>query len=231
MSGAWLWILGDGSAVRSAVEEMKERLRTTDLRFLIQKYLPDGTEIIVGAKAEEGLGHLVMFGMGGIYVEVMKDVVFKLAPVTAVEAQEMISSLQGGPVVEGRERRKGVDEERIVEIIQRVSQLVTECPTIQELDLNPIVAYADQVTCCGCAIAYISSPGVPGVDGDGQLAESGPGPQSNAKKFANTVALKDKDWQLTYAETEQAGQQAGSQSPQSRFDQRRQGCGAAGKQH
>ncbi|HEY43124.1 MAG TPA: CoA-binding protein [Anaerolineae bacterium] len=137
--------LWDNDAVRSTVEEMEERLNTKDLRFLIQKYLPGGKEIIIGAKAEEGLGHLVMFGIGGIYVEIMKDVIFKLTPVTTVEAHEMISSLQAAPLLRGIRGGKGVNQERIVEIIQRVSQLVSDCPTIQELDLNPIIAYEDQV--------------------------------------------------------------------------------------
>jgi acetyltransferase len=137
--------LRDNDSLRAAVEGMKARLSAKGLRFLIQKYLPNGTEMIIGAKAEEGLGHLVMFGMGGIYVEVMKDVAFKLTPVTTVEAHEMISSLQAAPLLKGVRKGKGVNQERIVEIIQRVSQLVSECPAIQELDLNPIIAYADQV--------------------------------------------------------------------------------------
>jgi acyl-CoA synthetase (NDP forming) len=150
--------LRDNESLRSAVEEMKARLSAKGLRFLIQKYLPNGTEVIIGAKAEEGLGHLVMFGMGGIYVEVMKDVDFKLTPVTAVEAHEMISSLQAAPLLRGVRRGKGVNQEGIVEIIQRVSQLVTECPAIQELDLNPIIAYADQVTVVDARILVAKSP-------------------------------------------------------------------------
>lgn len=149
--------LRDNDSLRSAVEGMKARLSTKGLRFLIQKYLPNGTEIIIGAKAEEGLGHLVMLGMGGIFVEVMKDVVFKLTPVTAVEAREMISSLQAAPLLKGVRGGKGVNQERIVEIIQRVSQLVTECPAIQELDLNPIIAYADQVTAVDARILVAKS--------------------------------------------------------------------------
>jgi acetyltransferase len=86
-----------------------------------------------------------MFGMGGVYVEVLKDVVFKLAPVTTVEAREMLSSLRAAPLLKGVRGEKGVDEDGIAEIIQRLSQLVTDLPTIQELDLNPIVAYEDRV--------------------------------------------------------------------------------------
>jgi acyl-CoA synthetase (NDP forming) len=137
--------LTDGDAVRFAVEEMRERFEIGDLKFFVQKYLPGGKEVIVGAKAEEGLGHLVMFGSGGIYVEILEDVVFKLAPVTAVEAKEMLSSIKMAPLLKGVRREKGVDEAGIVEIIQRVSQLVNELPVIQEMDLNPVIAYEDGV--------------------------------------------------------------------------------------
>lgn len=137
--------LEDGDAVRSTVEEMGKKFDADDLKFLVQKYLPGGKEVIVGAKVEEGLGHLVMFGSGGVYVEILEDVVFKLAPVTAVEAQEMLSSIKMAPLLRGVRGEKGVDEAGIVEIIQRVSQLVIDLPAIQEMDLNPIVAYEDGV--------------------------------------------------------------------------------------
>ena len=125
-------------------EEMEKKFEVEDLRFFLQKYLPEGKEVIVGAKAEKGLGHLVMFGIGGIYVEILKDVVFKIAPVTTVEAREMLSSLKMTPLLRGVRGERGVDEEGIIEIIQRLSQLVTELPMIQEMDLNPVIAYEDR---------------------------------------------------------------------------------------
>jgi acyl-CoA synthetase (NDP forming) len=138
--------LWDNNSVRSVVEEMEERLELKDLKFLIQKYLSGGKEVIIGAKAEEGLGHIMMFGVGGIYVEILKDVIFKLTPITAVEAQEMISSLHAAPLLKGVRGEKAVHEEGIIEIIQRLSQLVSDHPTIQEMDLNPVIAYEDQVS-------------------------------------------------------------------------------------
>ena len=149
--------LKDENAVRSAVEEMKKRLEIRDSRFFVQKYLPGGIEVIVGAKAEEGLGHVVMFGIGGIYVEVLKDVVFKLSPVTTVEAREMLSSIQTAPLLKGVRGEKGVDEEGIIEIIQRFSQLVSELPMIQEMDLNPVIAYEDRVFVVDARISVVSS--------------------------------------------------------------------------
>ena len=136
--------LQDGSAVRSTVERMGKTFEAKDLRFFVQKYLPGGKEVIVGAKAEKGLGHLVMFGIGGIYVEILRDVVFKIAPVTTVEAREMLSSLKMAPLLKGVRGEAGVDEEALIEIIERLSQLVTELPMIQELDLNPVVAFEDR---------------------------------------------------------------------------------------
>jgi acyl-CoA synthetase (NDP forming) len=136
--------LQDAPAVRSAVEAMERRFEADDLRFFIQEYLPGGREVIVGATAEGELGHLVMFGIGGIYVEVLKDVVFKIAPVTTVEAQEMLSSLKMTPLLQGVRGETGVSEQAIVEIIERLSQLVTDLPAIRELDLNPVVAFGDR---------------------------------------------------------------------------------------
>jgi acyl-CoA synthetase (NDP forming) len=137
--------LTDGQAVHAAVEEMEQKIASADLKFFVQEYHPGGMEVIVGAKVEPGLGHIVMFGMGGIYVEVLKDVVFKLSPITEVEAQEMLSSIKMAPLLEGVRGTKGVDREKLVEVIQRVSQLLTDFPMIQEMDLNPVIAYEDRV--------------------------------------------------------------------------------------
>jgi acetyltransferase len=138
--------LTSGNAVRTAVRDMEKRWGHEDLRFLVQEYLRGGMEVIVGAAAEQELGHVIMFGLGGIYVEVLKDVSFKLSPVTAVEAREMLSSIKAAPLLKGVRGESGINEEGIAEIIERLSQLVTDLPVIRELDLNPIVAYRDRVT-------------------------------------------------------------------------------------
>jgi len=137
--------LGDAAAVRSAVTEMQGKFQAGDLKFLVQKFTPGGTEVIIGAKAEEGLGHLIMFGMGGIYVEVLKDVVFNLTPLTTVEAKDMLSEIRLAPLLEGVRGRKGVDREGLQEVLLRLSQLLSDLPEIQELDLNPTLAFEDGV--------------------------------------------------------------------------------------
>ncbi len=136
--------LRDTQAVKSAVEEMQTTLQVEDLRFLIQRYLPGGLEVIVGAKMEEQVGHLIMFGIGGIYVDVLKDVVFNLAPVTTVESRQVLSSIRAALLLEGGRGQKGVDQEGIVEVIQRLSQLVGDLPEISEMDLNPIIVFEDR---------------------------------------------------------------------------------------
>jgi acetyltransferase len=136
--------LGSASAVKRAAGQMQKAVTAPDLRFFVQKYLPGGLEIIMGAKAEEGLGHAVVFGLGGIHVEVLKDVVFNLTPVSAPEAREMLAAVKSAPLLSGVRGQTGVNREKLAEILQRLSQLLTDLPDIQEMDLNPIMAFADR---------------------------------------------------------------------------------------
>ena len=135
--------LVDSSAVKDAVSNMQEKLSAGDLNFFVQKFMPGGLEVIMGAKAEEGLGHMVMFGLGGIFVEVLKDVIFNLTPVTTAEAEAMLQSIKGAPLLEGIRGQTGVDRQKLIEIILRLSQLVTDLPEIKEMDLNPVMAVED----------------------------------------------------------------------------------------
>jgi acetyltransferase len=136
--------LGSASAVKRAAAQMQKAITAPDLRFFVQKYLPGGIEIIMGAKAEEGLGHAVVFGLGGIHVEVLKDVVFNLTPISAPEAREMLSAVKSAALLSGVRGQAGVNREKLVEILQRLSQLLADLPEIQEMDLNPIMAFGDQ---------------------------------------------------------------------------------------
>ena len=138
--------LRDAAAVRATVQDLQGRLgKHGRLNFLVQKFLPGGRELIVGASAERGLGHLVMFGLGGVYVEVLKDVVFKIAPVTRVEAREMLASLKAKALLDGVRGEKGVDREKVVDLILRVSALLADLPEIREMDLNPVMAFENAV--------------------------------------------------------------------------------------
>lgn len=135
----------NAAELNAAVEKMKAAIMAPDLKFLVQKFLPGGRELISGVSAKPGLGHMVMFGLGGIYVEVLKDVVFKLAPVTAVEASEMLSSIKAAKLLDGVRGEKGINKQIVKDIIQRISCLVTDFPGIKEMDVNPIMAFEDAV--------------------------------------------------------------------------------------
>jgi len=130
--------------LKREVESMKVKFTYPDLDFLIQKFMPGGKELITGVISKKGLGHIIMFGLGGIYVEVLKDVKFKIAPVTEVEAYEMMNSLKTAKLLDGVRGEKGINKESVCNIIQRISQLVGDFPEILEMDLNPLMAFENQ---------------------------------------------------------------------------------------
>jgi acetyltransferase len=136
--------LQEGKAVREAVKKMARTFKSKDLKFLVQKFLPGGKELMVGSVTEE-VGKLVMCGMGGIFTEILGDVAYRLTPVTDLEVTQMLSSLQAAPILQGIRGEKGVDEKKLIEVIQRVSQLVDDIRAIQEMDLNPIIALKNRL--------------------------------------------------------------------------------------
>jgi 4-hydroxybutyrate---CoA ligase (ADP-forming) len=115
--------------------------RATIKGVLVEEMIKGGKETIVGSKQESGFGPVVMFGMGGIYVEVLKDVTFRIAPITNSEADEMISSIKTNKLLQGVRGEKPSDLQKLSECIQRVSQLVTDFQEIKELDLNPVLVF------------------------------------------------------------------------------------------
>jgi len=109
------------------------------LGVLVEKMHNTGKEVILGMNRDASFGPLMMFGMGGIMVEALKDVSFYLAPLTADEAREMLMNTKTYKMLKGIRGEEGVDIDAIAEGLQRLSQLVTEFPQIQELDINPYV--------------------------------------------------------------------------------------------
>ncbi len=137
--------LKSASEVIAAIDEMKLTFGSSEnLQFLVQKFLPGGRELIVGVAAQPELEPLIMFGLGGVFVEILKDVVFKLSPLTELEADEMLSSIKASKLLDGVRGQKGVNKARVIEILLRISQLVNDFPQIQEMDLNPIMAFEDK---------------------------------------------------------------------------------------
>ncbi|MEM3657428.1 MAG: acetate--CoA ligase family protein [Candidatus Hadarchaeum sp.] len=111
------------------------------LGVTIQEYLPPAREVIVGAIQDPSFGATVMFGLGGIWVEVLKDISFRLAPLTIEEAKEMIKEIKGYPVLAGIRGTPPADIEALASLIQKVGQLAYEFPEIAEMDLNPVFVF------------------------------------------------------------------------------------------
>jgi len=106
----------------------------------VQQMVKGGTEVIVGAMTDPSFGKLVAFGLGGVLVEVLKDVTFRLAPATQADASSMLDSIQAAEMLKGVRGGDAVDREALTDIIVRVSQLVSDFPEIAEMDLNPVFA-------------------------------------------------------------------------------------------
>jgi acetyl coenzyme A synthetase (ADP forming)-like protein len=106
----------------------------------IQQMLSGGHEVIIGAVTDPAFGKLVAFGMGGVLVEVLKDITFRLAPATTDDALSMLDGIQAAEILRGVRGAKPVDREALATMIQRVSALVADFPEISELDLNPVFA-------------------------------------------------------------------------------------------
>lgn len=143
VGGVAVNIQSAGEAEQAAAA-MQEKLGN-GINFFIQKFLPRSQELIIGAKSAEKAGHIIMFGLGGIFVEILKDVAFTLSPVTDAEAVEMIGSIKAAPLINGFRGEKGINKEKATEIILRISMLTTDFPAIRELDLNPLFASGDEI--------------------------------------------------------------------------------------
>jgi len=104
-----------------------------------------GIEVIVGMSKDPQFGPVIMFGLGGILVELLKDVSFRIVPITREDAAEMIREIKGYPLLEGYRGQEPANITALEDLMVRVSQFVEQTPEIKELDLNPIFAYKDKV--------------------------------------------------------------------------------------
>lgn len=132
--------LKDRKELLSAWRKMARKFEKEQPGFILQKYLSGGKEVIIGAKANPGLAATLMFGLGGVFVETLKDVQFRLAPISLEEAREMIQTIKGYPILAGARGEKPVDIDRLAEILMRLSQLASDFPELDEIDLNPVFA-------------------------------------------------------------------------------------------
>ncbi len=127
----------------------------------VQQMLPAGQEVIVGTITDPSFGKLVAFGLGGILVEVMQDITFRLAPATRQDAMAMLDDIAGAAVLHGVRGAAGVDREALSALIENVSHLVSDFPPINEMDLNPVLATSDGATAVDVRILVDFTPHSP----------------------------------------------------------------------
>ncbi|MBS3793375.1 MAG: acetate--CoA ligase family protein [Candidatus Thorarchaeota archaeon] len=145
--------LNSDDEVKEAFEEImenakaygKEQGHEVDLSrgVFISDFAEEGTEVIVGVTEDPQFGHALMFGLGGIFVEVLRDVTFRLIPLREVDAREMVKEIKASKILEGVRGEPPRDVDVLVDIIMAVSKMVEENPEISELDCNPTFVYAE----------------------------------------------------------------------------------------
>ncbi|HOX09865.1 MAG TPA: acetate--CoA ligase family protein, partial [Candidatus Omnitrophota bacterium] len=139
--------LKDAAQVEAAFNEMVKKAKAAVpnakiLGVLIQEMAMGGKEVILGMTRDPQFGPMLMFGLGGIYVEVLKDVAFRIAPITPREAGEMVDSIKSVALLKGARGEKPADIDSIKEGLLRLSQMVTDFPMIKELDINPLKVFS-----------------------------------------------------------------------------------------
>jgi acetyltransferase len=127
--------ISDGDEARRAWEEI---LKIPDAQGVLLQPMIGGVEVILGASREGDFGHLIMFGLGGVYTEVLKDVNFALAPLSSAESLAMIRGIRSYPILKGVRGEPGMDIDILADNVRRLGQLVSDFPQIREIDLNPI---------------------------------------------------------------------------------------------
>jgi acetyltransferase len=139
-AGGVILNLNDFKKVEEACNKIKKLDQASRCGVLIQKMIPDGKEVILGAKRDPSFGPVVLFGLGGIYVEVLKEISLRVAPINRLEAEEMISELKTAALLKGVRGERPLDVKALVENLLRLSQLMLDFPEIEGIDINPVKA-------------------------------------------------------------------------------------------
>lgn len=134
--------VNDAEAVE---KEFNRMIKIPDTTAILIQPMLSGTELFVGAKYEDKFGHMILCGLGGIFIEVLKDVSSALAPISFSQAQQMIRGLKSYPIIQGVRGQAGIDEEKFADILWRLSALLEAAPEIKELDLNPLLGTENAV--------------------------------------------------------------------------------------
>ena len=130
------------SAFTEIMDSCRQYKPDADIKgVLVQKMVPPGQEVILGVTKYAGFGHLLMFGLGGIYVELFKNVTFRLAPIGRNNARRMIRSIKGFEILDGFRGKPKADIEKLEKLLVGLSAMVTNHPRIKEMDINPLFVH------------------------------------------------------------------------------------------
>lgn len=143
-AGGVLLNLNDAAAVRGAYHQITARARQGKAAVrgvLISRMAPPGTEVIVGLTQDPQFGPMVMFGLGGVFVEVYQDVSFRLVPLAERDAAAMIQDVKAFPMLQGVRGKRSADLQALTDLLLKVSKIAEENVEIAEMDLNPIIVY------------------------------------------------------------------------------------------
>lgn len=139
--------VADAAAVRASFAEISEAVSAAapDAEIdgiAVQRMVPLGTEVIVGATTDPQFGPVMMFGLGGVFVEILEDVAFRIVPLEERDARDLIREIRGFPLLDGARGQEKADVAALEQLVLQVSAVMEEHPEIAELDLNPVFAYA-----------------------------------------------------------------------------------------
>lgn len=150
-AGGVLLDLNSGEEASQGFSRILEKARSYNkkariLGVLVQHMAPKGVEVIVGGLRDSQFGPTVLFGLGGIFVEVLRDASFRVAPVSEFDSTEMIKEIHGHSILQGVRGQPPADEMALRKIIQATSNIMVENGAIQQMDLNPVIAYPNGAT-------------------------------------------------------------------------------------
>jgi acetyltransferase len=133
-------------SVKHLEAEFRRMMQIKGVKTVLVQQMLSGTELFIGAKYEPRFGHIILCGLGGIFVEALGDVSSGLAPLTFNEAESMIRSLRSYTIIKGTRGKPGINEAKFAEIIVRLSSLLRYATEIKEMDLNPLIGNHDSIT-------------------------------------------------------------------------------------
>jgi len=119
---------------------------------LVSKMVPQGVEVIIGGIRDVQFGPVIMFGLGGIFVEIFKDVQFRMAPLDKTEALKLIRSIKAFPMLDGARGKEPVNLDALADLIVKTAQYIYENENVKEIDLNPVICYGNKVQALDAAI-------------------------------------------------------------------------------